>query len=53
VLNHWCFVAEGVVTIGEQCNLVDQGVDALQRYSIAHPLAPEKVVAWMEDYFKK
>ena len=46
-------VAEGVETIGEQCHMVDLGVDALQGYSIAHPLAPEKVVAWMEGYFKK
>lgn len=46
-------VAEGVETIGEQCHMVDLGVDALQGHSIAHPLAPEKVVAWMEGYFKK
>jgi EAL domain-containing protein (putative c-di-GMP-specific phosphodiesterase class I) len=46
-------VAEGVETIAEQCHMVDLGVDALQGYSIAHPLAPEKVVAWMEGYFKK
>ena len=46
-------VAESVETIGEQCHMVDLGVDALQEYSIAHPLAPEKVVARMEGYFKK
>ena len=46
-------VAGGVETIGEQCHMVDLGVDALQGYSIAHPLAPEKVVAWMEGYIKK
>jgi hypothetical protein len=53
VLNLWCFVTEVVETIGEQCWFVDQGVDGLQRYSIAHPPAPEKMMAWMEDYFKK
>jgi len=46
-------VAEDVETIGEQCRMVDLGVDALQGYSIAHPLAQEKVVAWMKGYFKK
>ena len=46
-------VAEGVKTIGEQCHMVDLGVDALQGYSIAHPLASEQVVGWMEGYFKK
>jgi hypothetical protein len=25
----------------------------LQGYSIAHPLASEQVVGWMEGYFKK
>ena len=46
-------MAEGAEKIGEQCHMVDLGVDALQGYSIAHPLAPVKVVAWMEGYFKK
>ena len=46
-------VAEGVERIGEQCHMVERCVDALQGYSITHPLAPEKVVAWMEGYFEK
>mgnify|MGYP003334876587 FL=1 len=46
-------VEEGVETISEQYHLFDLGVDALQGYSIAHPLASEKVLAWMDGYFRK
>lgn len=43
-------VAEGVETIGEQCEVIRQGADVIQGYVIARPMPGHEIPKWVEKY---
>jgi len=43
-------VAEGVETIGEQCEVIRQGADVIQGYAIARPMPGHDIPKWVEKY---
>jgi len=43
-------VAEGVETIGEQCEVIRQGADVIQGYAIARPMPGHDIPGWVEKY---
>jgi len=46
-------VAEGVETDRQRTILVAEGVDLLQGYLLARPMAGEAVVPWLESHTKQ